>query len=200
MELGLVRKAVGCEIRNCWSLFLNSTSAAYFGFLEGDKLYCEWTWLKYGMHWKMDSQTDWKELAWCTLLAIEIHCIVNIRPEENLWTLFQADIKPCDYRSTKTKFIFCLIKSALSFRSRKQDKIQALHLLRCYLLGFRGLVNYCNSFTGDSWASWWHHVLFGLFKVVNSINWHLNCCYRCSHVLHALTPANRHLSEMLFWP
>jgi len=35
------------------------------------------TCLKHGMDWKMDSQTDWKELAWNALMTIEIHCIVK---------------------------------------------------------------------------------------------------------------------------
>jgi len=164
------------------------------------------TWLKHGMDWKMNSQTDWKELAWNALLAIEIHCIVNIRPEANLWTLFQADIKPCDYRSTETKFIFCLIKSALLFRTCKQDKIQALHCWDAIYLGFvvcliaatadlqfyrwqLGFVvaPYVVAWQGTGYYKCTESVLFGLFKVVNSINWQLNRCYRCSHMLQALT-------------
>jgi len=35
-------------------------------------------------------------------------------------------------------------------------------------------------------------LVFGLFKVVNSINWQLSSCYRCSHVLRC-SSANRRL-------
>ena len=57
-------------------------------------------WLKHKTDWKIDSQTGWKELAWNTPLAIETHCIVKIRPEENLWTWFRANVKPCAYWSS----------------------------------------------------------------------------------------------------
>ena len=59
----------------------------------------------------MDSQADWKKLAWKALLTIELHC-------ENLKQTseqdFQADIKSCDYRSSEMMFILCSIKSTLS--------------------------------------------------------------------------------------